>query len=186
MAINKLLNDIVRDFRRFELHLRFRNTKDCRNESRMSCSFGPFQETFKDADGSFRSALDQLQSSSQYAPFSSFRYRRGLHLFKKTTRAGRITYLNVQFGRSQLRSGRPFRVMNEKHKCFQRFIASSQPPQHFRCPENRGAAKRRLLIIGELLVNWERFSPPMQACEGLGAPEFCPWQITDPNILQQH
>ena len=185
MTINKLLDHIVCDFRRLELHLRFRDTEYCRNERGVSCSFWSFQKTLKNADRSFRSPLDELQSAPQHAAFSSFGDRRGLHLFEKTTRAGNIACFNVQFGRSQLRSRRPFLVMSKKRKFFQRFIASSQCPQHFRRPKRRRAAKRRPFVAGQLLVKWQRFGPPMQARESLGAPKFCPGQVTYPNILQQ-
>src|SRR5206468_4011958 len=82
--------EIVCDFRRLELHLRFRDTEYCRNERGVSCSFWSFQKTLKNADRSFRSPLDELQSAPQHAAFSSFGDRRGLHLFEKTTRAGNI------------------------------------------------------------------------------------------------
>ena len=57
MTINEQLNDVVCDFRRFELHLRFRYTKDCRDQRGVSSSFWSFQQTLKNADRSFRSPL---------------------------------------------------------------------------------------------------------------------------------
>src|SRR4029450_3864688 len=58
MTINKLLDDIVCDFRRFELHLRFRDTENCRDSRGGRRSFWSFQEPLKNADRSFRSPLD--------------------------------------------------------------------------------------------------------------------------------
>src|SRR4029450_795395 len=57
MTINKLLNNVVCDFWRFELRLRFRDTEDCCDKRGVSCSLWSFQETLKNADRSFRSPL---------------------------------------------------------------------------------------------------------------------------------
>src|SRR6266566_6367953 len=100
-----------------------------------------FQKRLKDTDCSLRSLQDQLETPTQKSPLFSLSNRLWLYFIQNTSRVGGVALIDVQFGRSELRSGSPFFVAKESSEFYLGFIPSSQRAQHFRRSENGCFAK---------------------------------------------
>jgi hypothetical protein len=71
------------------------------------------QHRLKHVDCSIGSLQNQLQTSTQKAPLLSFSNRFCLYLIQNATRVDSVSLVDVQFGRSKLRSRSPIFVVKE-------------------------------------------------------------------------
>ena len=84
--------------------------------------------------------------------FSLFRGGCGLQFFEQSTGVQAVGFVEIKFGRAQLRPNTPLRVAKQFGKILQCFIGSAQGSQHLRRAELGIRSKGRTAVRCHLSV----------------------------------
>src|SRR5713226_491337 len=104
--------------------------------------------------------------------FSFFRGRRRLKVFEDAPRIYSVRFVQIKLSRAQMRSNVPLCVAKQWGQALQRFISSTQSPQHFRGTELCVSSKGRMVVCGNRPVERQRVTFAMGTGKQLRAPKI--------------